>query len=422
MINTGTVSAFILFVVMSLLPIFVREFRNSMRIMLAYWFVISIHQTVSLINTYLFPIYGAGLDAFNFHNSAVALAQSEEFYISVGAIFYKNMLGLAYRIFGSSQLLGSQLSNLAFAVSCILLVKIMGFLKLPHYRTSALLVFGGLPSMVMLGSVTLREPSQILFFMLAVYFGVKMHKKTSTKFCFVLMVVSALLMGMFHFALMAYGACLIALFIFWAPNPTIGLKLNKRHLVLGLSILTILVGIIYMAKVPRGALGGLFYIDNNVLETTMTFRKTAVSIDARATYGVLLDLSSTLSTAYTGFLLYMHYLFAPFPWQVKSIVDVFGFLESMLRMTLIYFSVKHWRITQGAQRQTLKLMLILYFTMSFMWALGTVNYGTALRHNMLTWWILIIAGFPLLMKQLCPLLKLLMCRRSYPSESVERTS
>jgi hypothetical protein len=422
MISEGTVSALILFVVMILLPILVREFRNSARIMLAYWLVITIHQAVSLTNAYFFPTFGAGLDAFTFHKLAVALAQSEEFYISVGTNFYISMLGLVYRLFGSSQMLGSQLSNLVFAVSCILLVKIMGFLKLPHYRASALLVFGGLPSMVLLGSVTLREPSQILFFMLAVYFGVKMHKKNSTKFCFVLMVVSTLLMGMLHPALMAYATCLIALFILWAPNPAIGLKLNKRHLVLGFSILTLLVSIIYMTKVRLADLGGLVYVDKNILETAVTFRKSAEGVNARATYDIPLDLSSTLTTAYTGVSLYLHYLFAPFPWQIKSIVDVYAFLESMLRMTLIYFSVKHWRITQGTQRQTLKLMLILYFSMSFMWALGTVNYGTAIRHNMLTWWILVIAGFPLLMKRLCHLLKLIMYRRSYPSESVERTS
>ena len=35
-----------------------------------------------------------------------------------------------------------------------------------------------------------------------------------------------------------------------------------------------------------------------------------------------------------------------------------------------------------------------------MWALGTTNYGTAMRHHMLSWWIIVIAGFPPLMARL----------------------
>ena len=48
----------------------------------------------------------------------------------------------------------------------------------------------------------------------------------------------------------------------------------------------------------------------------------------------------------------------------------------------------------------LGLMLILFFSMSIMWAVGTTNYGTAIRHNMLTWWILVIGGVPPLIKKL----------------------
>ena len=81
-------------------------------------------------------------------------------------------------------------------------------------------------------------------------------------------------------------------------------------------------------------------------------------------------------------------------------MDVGGSIESMSRMVLLYFSVMHWYHAYGVQRRLLMLMLILFFSMSFMWALGTTNYGTATRHNMLSWWILAIIGVPLLMKML----------------------
>jgi hypothetical protein len=62
-------------------------------------------------------------------------------------------------------------------------------------------------------------------------------------------------------------------------------------------------------------------------------------------------------------------------------------------MVLIYFSVKSWHTARGSQRRLLGLMLILYFSMTFMWALGTTNYGTAMRHHMLSWWIIVIIVF-----------------------------
>ena len=176
----GDVNALILFLVIGVLPIFVREFRNSARITLAYWFVIGLHQSVAFTNTFLFTTLGAAGDSHTYHTEATKIGQALALNIhccdSVGRIysFFEGLLGTIYWIFGSSQLLGSQLSILMFAVSCIVLVKIVDLLELSHYRVYILLIFGSLPSMVLLGSVTLREPYQISFFMLAVYFGLKM--------------------------------------------------------------------------------------------------------------------------------------------------------------------------------------------------------------------------------------------------------
>jgi len=36
--------------------------------------------------------------------------------------------------------------------------------------------------------------------------------------------------------------------------------------------------------------------------------------------------------------------------------------------------------------------LIIYFSMTLLWSTGTVNYGTSIRHHILSNWIIIIAG------------------------------
>jgi hypothetical protein len=393
------VSALILFMVIGLLPVFVREFRNNARLMLAYWFVIALHQGVAFTNAFLFITLGADKDARTFHAAGVALAHSKGFYLSVTAKLYENILGVVYWLFGPSQLLGSQLSILMFAVSCIVLNKILGLLELSRYRVSTLLAFGALPSIVFFGSITLRESYQVLFFMLATYWGIKMHMKESIRVYGVFMVLSALAMGLLHNGLWVYGIFLIMLFMLWTPHVTSNwLSIKKRHLIVVLVVLVFLTGIIFLIKVQHVNLGLLSSFNWDLLEQAASFQARSKSVVSRATYDIDLDISSPFATAYTSFLLYMTYLFAPFPWQINSILDVGASIESILRMVLIYFSVKHWRQAHGVQRRLLWLMLILFFSMSFMWALGTTNYGTAIRHNMLSWWILAIAGVPMLMK------------------------
>ena len=130
------------------------------------------------------------------------------------------------------------------------------------------------------------------------------------------------------------------------------------------------------------------------------FQSRSLSVVTRATYYVPLDGSSFFTAAYTSLILYFHYLFSPFPWQIENIMDAGACLEAILRMVLIGFSFKYLCRAHGVQFRSLLLMLILFFSMSFMWAMGTTNYGTAMRHNLLSWWILAITGTPLLMEGL----------------------
>jgi hypothetical protein len=424
MMTDGIMGASILFLTIAVLPIFVREFRSSVRLALTYWFVIALHQAVAFTNTFLFVTPGAEKDVRYFHNAGEALAQSGDFIFSTGATLYCNMLGVAYRLFGSSLLLGSQLSILMFAISCIVLIKILCLLELSHYKVPTLLIFGALPSMVFLGSVTLRESYQILFFMLATYFGLRILIEKNIRVYGAFMVVSALIMGVLHGGLMIYAVLLIALFMMWNIHPASGwLKVKRRHLLAVLVILALTSSIIFLTKVQHVDLGVLSSVVNmNLWDTALRFHTRTGSVVTRATYSVPLDLSSPFTTAHTSFVLYMHYLFAPFPWQIENIMDAGASIEAVLRMVLICFSLKRLCQTRGMQYRLLALMLILFFSMSFMWALGTTNYGTALRHNMLSWWILAITGVPLLMQTLNRFGSDLIGRKHLrPLEPVEKT-
>lgn len=400
MIESGYIMALLIFIVIFMMPIISCELRQSRSVLFVYWFVISLHQAVAFTNAFLFTTIGANADASTFQRAGVELAQFGSFSFSIGSKFYENMLGVVYWLIGPSHLLGEQLSILAFALSCVVLIKMLRLLELSHYAVSILLAFGALPTMVLLGSVTLRESSQVLFFMLAVYYGIKMHMQGGINIYLIALIMSSISMGFFHKGLIVYAAFLIVLFMVWGLWPVSRFwNIKKLRLMAVLTVPALLAGIVMLTKMQLHGLSALTALTNmNLLEAASNYREHAVV--ARATYGVALDLSSSFTGIYTSFVLYIHYLFAPFPWQVRNILDVYASMESILRMLLIYFGVMHWRNANGTRRRLLGLMLILFFSMSFMWAMGTSNYGTAMRHHMLTWWLLVITGLPNLMARL----------------------
>lgn len=401
--DKGTMIAWLLFMAIWFLPFFFREFRSSGRMILAYWFVVALHQAVAFTNTFWFTTLGADADAIVFHASGVELGQSGNFSIGIDGYFYINFLGIVYWLFGPSKLLGQELSILAFAVSCIILIKILHLLELSRYGVSALFAYGALPSTVLLGSVTLRESYQVLFFMLAIYWGIKMQMKGGVNSYLIFMIMSALVMGVFHNGLLVYAIFLIVLVMVWSLRPvTCFWNIKKLRLMAVFATLALMVGATYLvnAQIVRGLRGLTVLVNGELLEATAIFRELSKMTMTRATYGVALDLSSPFTTIYASCKLYIYYLFAPFPWQINNALDVYGSMESILRLVLICFALKNWRNAYGTQRRLLGLMLILFFSMSFMWAMGTTNYGTAIRHNMVSWWVLVIIGLPLLMEAL----------------------
>ncbi len=423
-----------------LMPLFSRELQKSISILFGYWFVIFLHQVIAFLNAYLFATgqrgtFGAWDDAnLGFHSTAKELAlhggihyrgQDLSVPLSLGSFmkgssFYYEMLGTVYKWFGAPHLFGEQLSILAFALSCIVFLKIIRQLGLERYSFLALICFGALPSMVLLGSVTLRESYEVFFFMLTVYLGVRISMKMKLNIGSVfLMAMSAFLMGVFHKALFVYSVFLVLMFLIWSHRPISRFgSMKKLHLIAMVITPFFLFGIVVVSDgdFVTFALIKTLLASLSLDQLIVGWRETSMSVQGRTTYSISLDPSSPLTLLFTGLKVYVYYLFAGFSWRVDNLVDAFAAVEAILRTTLLSFSVLGWWKAVGLQKRLLGLMLVLYISMTLLWAMGTTNYGTAIRHHMLTWWIIVILGVPPLMEKLKSVL-LGMVRR-YPDSSV----
>lgn len=406
MIESGFWVAILVLVATFLLPAFSSELRKSQYILSGYWFVIILHQIAAFTNRYFLLMPGAGMDSIGIHRTAERMFKFDEWDFQLGVQFYIEMLGVVYRQFGVSQLLGAELSILAFAVSCIFLIKIMNQLGIIQHQLFALLLFGALPSMVMMGSITLREPYQILFFMLTIYFGIKAHLKGGINSNLIGLIVSAVMVGLLHKILIIYSGLLVALILIW-PFRSVARRwsVTKIRLLALVIIPTIVIGIMTLASFKES-----FNIDLNLdtMEAVVSQNWVVAIKDfrshhnvARSTYGIDLENHSFAALVYSFFSIYLHYLFGPFFWQVGgNPLDIYAAIESVLRLVLILFAVKQWSSAHGFQRQALGLLLVVYLSITLMWSMGTISYGTAMRHHLLSWWILAIAGVPPLIEKL----------------------
>jgi hypothetical protein len=130
------------------------------------------------------------------------------------------------------------------------------------------------------------------------------------------------------------------------------------------------------------------------LEGVRDYRLAAATIHGRATYGVMLDTSSVLELVKTIPMIFAQYMFAPFPWQIENVVDFHAMLESMLRFVLLFFAVSSWCRSSGEVRSYYNYLLIMFLGMELVWAMGTINWGTATRHHVPGYSVIVLLGVP----------------------------
>ena len=367
-------------------------FREDGRLALAGVAVLTAHHLVAFYNAYLGTVIGADLDAASFHRDGVQLASgvNVDFLLGPGTWIYVHFLAFFYRLFGPSHFLGEELSVLAVAFSCAVLVRLCDLTGASRFRAGVVLLFGLSLSGLIFLSITLRESWQTLFVLLSAYWALRVRGRMSAP-TFAFLLGSAFGLGLLHEGLAPYAIFLVIFSLYWsvgAGRPAD--VLWKRALVLGVAVL-LLGALAASVRQLGGASAAL--ASGKALEYAQNYRVNSVQ-DARAAYSVPLDASTPLRFAGTLPLALIQYMAAPFPWQVGSPLDIEAMLEGWVRLALLGTSWRAWRLSVGEARSRIGFLLGLFLAMEFLWALGTVNWGTAVRHHLLPYGLLVVTGGP----------------------------
>lgn len=372
--------------------------KRGLRMIIAIWITLAIRHALALANFDTGSIISAS-DAQTFHDTASFIAIRGGANFAPGASFYSSMLSLVYALAGPSLFLGQETSIFAYSLTCVMLSKLMDLLKIERHQVAVILIFGFLPALVLFGASTLRESWQILFFMSAAYFLIRFRLKSEPWSLF-LGAAAALAMGFLHNGLLAYALLMLPFVLFSQIGARSSLSLAR---LVGLSLTGLLLlslgAAVALKKLPHSeSLEAV--TQGEALEYAAHYRK-AGAHGARAEYGIMLDTHSPLAFAGSAGLLFIYYMLAPFPWQITAGVDLVGAADSWFRVLLLFFAWRAWRSRPpGISSNIHRLMFQLYFSMSALWAMGTINYGTGIRHHLVAIWIPVLLGVPPLLDAL----------------------
>lgn len=331
------------------------------------------------------PSFGAGPDAAGFHLGAVAYASgiSSDFQFSN---IYIYALGTVYSWLLPSLLLGSALSCAAWLASAVLLVQMMKMMKFAKVQQfMAMLLFALLPSSVVISSVTLREAYQLLAVHLVVYAALKIHLSRS-RVHWVLLLTGVALMGALHGALFVAGSAIAVItLLFSCINRGDPYSLVKSGLILFVLFLLAYAGsALFIETMFNAKLG---------LGEALQARQDSWQQSARASYSTPIKIRSDADLLFFVPVALFQYLFQPFPWRVSTALDWALMLENSLRLFLLYKVADALYFLPHQEKMRVAFVFAAYLVIETIWAVGTINWGTAVRHHIPAFGLLLLASF-----------------------------
>jgi hypothetical protein len=191
--------------------------------------------------------------------------------------------------------------------------------------------------------------------------------------------LSAYAAAWLHAALAAFG--LLAAIIFVAA------KMIHQRMRFG--ALLVVAGTVTFAFLGAAAVVG--YDLSFSLSELVTLFRAGTPDDARTNYPAPMVFNSDWDLIFDLPLIMAQYLFEPMPWRIGGYADIYLFIENVGRLALIISALRHTALNRRFRADLVALMGC-YFACEAVWAIGTVNWGTASRHHLPMLGCLLVIG------------------------------
>lgn len=346
---------------------------------------------MALWNGFWGPSFGAEADAERFHEAALDYAKilsnsSNFFEFEVGYI-YSYVLGVCYHLVGSSLFFGSMLSVLIWFFSAVYLKKTLNLLSVDNNnQLYAMLIYALLPSSILFTGITMREPYELLLVNISFFSALKIYlNKSLIHWIKLFLAVGA--MSALHTALLTLGLFIIAsLVIMLLIRNNKGISILKVMFLLPLLLISLNKGLTEFSTQT-------YRLDEGIDVAVQGYLEGGLATKARTDYIDAVNIEDT-----TGLIMYipislLQYLFEPLPWRISELIDIGSFIENLLRFIMFWMFCFGGSQKNTKRSRTVLFIFVNYIFIEIIWSLGTINWGTAMRHHIPGSALLLIAVF-----------------------------
>lgn len=299
-------------------------------------------------------------DAQRFHELSVETANAlPDVLLEHFTGFYSQVLGVIYYIFGPYQFWGHFLNISFVMLAATKLLDIADLMKLTLMNKkimSFIWMFAPIP--FLMSYALLREGSMYYFVVLSIYYFLKWTKDYRL-FNIIMAVLSVYIGSKYHEGLIAVAVPYLYALIFYDRQKN-KIKMN------GLNIACMTTAfIVFLAFI--GSEAGQEYI-----------QKTNAETGGGSAYLTNLKVETPIEFLFAGPIKAVFLVYSPMPWLVRNPMDIITLLlDSSLWIYTTYLFVKNYKTIDSRY----KLLMLSIILGGFVYGMGTLNTGTAIRHR-----------------------------------------
>ncbi len=327
--------------------------------------------------TYIGNLPGAGIDTVYFYNSGVASIITNPMevfrYFELGSRMYIWFLGLLFSVFGESEYVAKAIN--AF-LGTLVVYNSMRAIALLGGRKTAIrfgVVLSLWPTLILYSSLLLRDSFVIYFASIGVLNMVR-WSVSRANIRVVFASIAFLLATSLHTGMILTlpASALFMSYVIFSERRRYSSKRAKGV------VAVIMLGSFFAVALLAGVgLQKFRATDQIELETVVEQQVGAAR--SRTAYLQGKNVQGATDIVIQTPVRLIYFFFSPFPWKVSAVSDVFGALDALFFVILMVIAVVRMRKDSG--NVVRRGLCLLFLLSSIAFALGTSNYGTALRHR-----------------------------------------
>lgn len=298
-------------------------------------------------------------DARKFHQFAVETANAlPNVMIKHYTGVYSQVLGIIYYIFGVAQYLGHFLNIVFVMFAATKLIDIADLLKISLKNQKKLLILWlFMPIPFLMSYALLREATIYYFVTLSIYFFLKWFNNLKG-FNLLLSIICALLAGAYHEAVMVIVLPYIYTYLF----------LNRKTKKIKISIMNIITLIIMVIV-------GYLIIHSN---GDKIYAQVTADTGGGSAYLTSIKVDNPIELILFGPIKQIYLLFSPMPWLIRGVMDIATLLfDSSIYIYTAFLILKNLKYIET----NIRTILLSFIVGTFIFGLGSLNTGTAIRHK-----------------------------------------